>query len=62
MNKHEVFHLILQYFQGDHSKTWAWFRTPNPGLGNIKPWDMVKEGRVEKLALFIKNQIEGNYP
>ena len=58
----EIFDLIKKYFNGDTSKTFAWFYTVNPALGNVSPLWMMKIDRSKKLLKFIKNSLEGNYP
>lgn len=48
---------VTRFFGGDKEKAQLWFFTPNPLLGNIKPFSMLLIGRSEKLREFIKNQM-----
>lgn len=48
------------FFQGNFKKTDTWIRTYNPLLGNQRPWDMINEGREQKLFNFVKNAITEN--
>lgn len=57
-----VYEKILNYFNGDHDKTKIWFKTPNPGLGNICPLVMIGLGRTEKLVKFIDDRLNGITP
>ncbi|HVE44206.1 MAG TPA: hypothetical protein VNC84_03615 [Gammaproteobacteria bacterium] len=54
--------LMAGYFHGDVKKTALWFRIKNPALGGISPRDMIRYGRYKKLALFIRNALEGMHP
>jgi predicted nucleotidyltransferase len=45
--------LVAQFFDGDVTKTAIWWRTPNPLLGELRPRDMIRHGRVDKLRQFI---------
>jgi hypothetical protein len=58
----EYFNKIKKYFNGDATKAWTWFKTPNPALGCVSPLEMIKCGRVNKLKMFIDSRLEGNYP
>lgn len=53
---------ILAYFNGDKNKAFYWWITPNPALGDISPFQMVKAGRGEKLMKFIRTRLDGNFP
>lgn len=53
---------ILNYFKNDPIKMLDWYATPNPGLGNISPFNMLELGRHEVLHQFINNALEGNRP
>lgn len=58
----KAFETILEFFQYDKDKALRWYMTPNPLLGNITPFQMIKNGRGQKLMKFITSQIEGNFP
>lgn len=45
-----------------NGKAVEWFTTPNPFLGNVSPWAMIKAGRGDKLCKWIDAQIEENAP
>lgn len=62
MRTRDAFHLVLEFFDKDYEKTLIWFDVPNPALGNVRPLDMIKNGREEKLCKFIQNQLDGNMP
>lgn len=44
----------------DNISPLQWFTTANPFLGNVSPYEMIKHGRIEKLCMWIQNQIEEN--
>ena len=52
--------LVAQFFGGDAAKTALWFKTENPLLGNIKPRDMIRYGRYEKLRRFVVSALDEN--
>lgn len=55
--------IIAKHFSGTRGLTpLQWFTTPNPLLGNVSPWAMIKAGRGEKLCKWIDNQLEENAP
>lgn len=58
----ECIHLLLKFFQDDKEKVRLWLSLPNPALGGISAYEMVKQGRSHKLHEFIKNAVEGNMP
>jgi len=58
----ECLQLVEQFFKGDLHRTRAWFKVPNPLLGQISPDDMIKMHRVEKLHKFITGQMAENPP
>lgn len=55
-----LLNLVAEYFKGDPQKTALWFTVPNPLLGNIKPRDMIRFGRYQKLQKFIWNALQEN--
>jgi len=61
IDKYIVYVEVLTFFKGDMNKTSLWFNTNNPLLGNIKPADMIKLGRVSKLKSFVTETISENY-
>lgn len=48
-----IANLVAEFFEGDIYRTAAWFHARNPTLGNIKPRDMVRLGRFDRLQQFI---------
>jgi hypothetical protein len=52
--------LLAQFFQGNVTKTYLWFQTENPLLGNISPRDMVRYGRHKKLRRIVMDALEEN--
>lgn len=54
--------LVQEFFGGNIEKTTLWFSTPNPGLGNIIPNQLMMMGRTHKLLQFIKGCLDGNKP
>jgi len=44
--------LVGEFF-GEEGKTLLWFSTSNPMLGGLRPRDMIKIGRFNKLHKFI---------
>lgn len=52
--------LVAEFFDGDAQKTAMWFKTPNPMLGGIKPRDMIRLGRYNKLLNFIIEARDSN--
>ena len=57
----EAFDLIRGYFKGNTRKSIDWFHEPNPCLGGIKPIEMIRNGRSDKLLMFIRSQLEDNF-
>jgi len=55
-----LLNLVAEYFQGDAQKTFLWFTTSNPLLGNITPRDMIRFGRYKKLFKFVVNALAEN--
>lgn len=53
---------VLAYFKDDMGKMLDWYVTPNPALGNIAPYDLLKLGRHKTLHKFIDSALEGNRP
>ena len=53
-----LYGILLDYFKGDHVKTNKWFKIKNPLLGNVSPLSMILVGRIDKLILFVEQQIE----
>lgn len=53
---------VKWHMKWDDGKVLEWFRTPNPGLGQVSPFEMVAMGRSEKLERFIDNAIEESKP
>jgi hypothetical protein len=51
---------IEQFFKGDVHRARAWFKVPNPLLGQVSPDDMIAMHRVEKLHKFIALQMAEN--
>lgn len=55
--------LVGSFFNNENgNKTYLWFMTPNPLLGNIEPICFVKNGRSAKLLKFVENLLYGNLP
>ncbi len=54
--------LVAEYFDGDAQKTALWFRTPNPMLGYVRPRDMIRLGRYERLLRFVQEAESENTP
>jgi hypothetical protein len=54
--------IVNRFFDGDAEKIKAWWYTPNPLLGDVKPAEMVGRGREEKLLKVIKSWQEGELP
>jgi hypothetical protein len=55
----EAYWLVYEFFK-DPVKTKAWFKTPNPGLGDIRPMYMLCIGRGKKLLRWIAFNLEEN--
>jgi len=56
----ESFDLINGFFHGNENKTLLWFNTINPCLGHVKPIEMIRNGRLDKLLQFIKCSLMEN--
>ncbi len=50
---HEYFMAVKDYFYGDETKAWSWFRTPNPNFHMQSPLQLIKDGKAKKVMLFI---------
>lgn len=57
----KAFNLIVEFFNDDKDKAMKWYMTRNPLLGNIAPFEMIKQGRGRKLVQFIEVSIAENY-
>lgn len=49
---------VLDFFEGDEGKAIFWFETANPQLGGKTPLDMIRMGRFQKLASFVRTSLE----
>ena len=58
----EAFDLIKDYFKGNTKKSIDWFHEINPCLGGIRPIEMIRNGRSDKLLSFIRSRLDGNFP
>lgn len=54
----ECWNEVLYFFCDDAVKSLTWFATPNPGLGNVTPLQMLQMGKAQKLLSFIGDQHE----
>jgi hypothetical protein len=52
--------LLQEFFKDSPGKLGLWLSTPNPMLGNIKPFHMILWGREKKLLKFIESAIDEN--
>lgn len=52
--------LVANQFDGDLDKTYWWFTTDNPLLGDISPRQMIKYGNYERLRKLVQDFIAGN--
>lgn len=50
---------LLEFF-GNHDDVKLWVKTPNPLLGMVTPEKMFRQGKYDKLARFIEEQIDQN--
>jgi len=55
-----LFNLVAGFFKGDAEKTYQWFVTLNPLLGNVAPRDMIRFGRYKKLLKYVMNALAEN--
>lgn len=55
-----LFNLVAGHFKGDEHKTYLWFITLNPLIGNVAPRDMIRFGRFKKLYKFVVNALAEN--
>jgi len=62
MIPHEYFEKVKKYFNGDDAKTWAWFKTRNPGLGMFSPLDALKLGKEKRVMQIIDQGLSGYHP
>ena len=60
MTLEEAFEAIRDHYNGDFNKTLRWFYYENLLLGNIRPMEMIINGRTNKLIKFIENTLEEN--
>lgn len=56
----EIMGHVTKYFKGDRNKAVLWFRLPNPHFGDLAPITLVRMGRIEKVAHFVRNAVEAN--
>lgn len=52
--------LVAEHFDGDALKTHQWFTIPNPMLGGVRPRDMIRLGRYNRLLKFVIEARESN--
>lgn len=52
--------LVANQFDGDLDKTYWWFTTDNPMLGDISPRQMIKFGNYERLRRIVQDFIAGD--
>ena len=57
----EAVEMADEYFQ-DEQQVETWFTTPNPFLGNVSPFDMIKSGRSKKLLAWMRSMRAGEGP
>ncbi|MGX5651788.1 hypothetical protein ACWKW4_16170 [Hydrogenophaga borbori] len=50
-----MMNMVAEIFQGDETRTVAWFKAQNPQLGDFSPHDMIRIGRQDRLRHFILN-------
>lgn len=55
-----LLNIVAEHFNGDRRRTYTWFTTSNPLLGDMTPRDMIRFGRYQKLRKFILNAIAEN--
>ncbi len=55
-----LYNLVAGHFDADRQKTYLWFVTLNPLLGNVTPRDMIRFGRYKKLYLFVLTALAEN--
>lgn len=53
------FDKVRRYFHGDTTKTWMWFKSPNPALGMVSPLDVCRAGRIDKVKKVIDEKFKG---
>lgn len=56
MNLKQAFDKVVDFYDGDHWKSWAWYRSYNDKLG-MSPAEMVKTGKEKKLIEFIEKRL-----
>lgn len=57
---YEIHDMVLNFFEGDEELAQLWFDTPNPLLDSMSPTELIELGKVDRLHLFVVEQIEGN--
>lgn len=50
----ECWHLLKDYHHGEWQPVLHWFETPNSGLGNIRPVDLLEAGSGHLVLEYIK--------
>lgn len=51
---------LVRAFFNDAEKTKLWFDTPNPLLGHVRPNDLVRMGRADKVLQFVERALGEN--
>lgn len=49
--------LHIDSFFESREKAATWFNTPNPMLGDVRPIDMIRSGRADKLLRFLEDAL-----
>ena len=50
----ECIMIVGSFFRGNSEKTFRWFHTKNPLIGNVRPIEMIEHGRSDRLLKFVK--------
>ena len=54
----ELDEMLSDFLDHSKNKVETWLRTPNPLLGNVIPFDMIKSGQAKKLFNLVKSFID----
>lgn len=58
----KCFKLVQEHFKDEPEKSFYWFTTKNPMLGQVEPITFIEKGNHTKLLKLIESLLDGNHP
>lgn len=57
LRKFWFFHKVCEFFDYDEPKALQWYNTPNPMFGGLSAFQMVAQGRLDKVEKYVLENI-----